>query len=149
MPTNEKLSPAAAEHGLSSSEADRRLRADGPNELASTGRRSPLRILLEVLQEPMLVLLLVGGAIYLALGSLDEAVLLILFASLSILITAVQQTRTERVLETLRDLTSPRALVIRDGQHRRIPGREVVRGDILLLAEGDRVPADALLLEAH
>jgi Ca2+-transporting ATPase len=64
-------------------------------------------------------------------------------------ITVVQETRTERVLEALRDLTSPRALVIRDGERRRIAGREVVRGDFIVLAEGDRVPADAVLIEGH
>ena len=65
------------------------------------------------------------------------------------MITVVQETRTERVLEALRDLTSPRALVIRDGERKRIAGRDVVRGDILVLAEGDRVPADAVILECH
>ncbi len=138
-----------ARSGLTAAEAARRLAAEGFNELPAAGRRTPLRIFVDVLKEPMLLLLLGGGAVYLVLGSLDEAVLLILFASLSVVITVVQETRTERVLETLRDLTSPRALVMRGGAHRRIPGREVVRGDIVLLAEGDRVPADAKLLEAH
>ena len=97
----------------------------------------------------MFALLLGAAAVYLALGDLKEAVVLLLFASTSVSITIIQETRTERVLESLRDLTSPRALVIRDGVERRIPGREVVRGDIVVLAEGDRVPADALLLSAH
>ena len=64
-------------------------------------------------------------------------------------ITVIQETRTERVLEALRDLTSPRALVIRDGTRKRIAGREVVRGDIVVLVEGDRVPADAVLVRSH
>ena len=68
---------------------------------------------------------------------------------MSVVITAVQETRTERVLEALRDLTSPRALVIRDGVRKRIAGREVVRGDVVVLAEGDRVPADAALSECQ
>ena len=68
---------------------------------------------------------------------------------MSVLITVVQETRTERVLEALRDLTSPRALVIRDGERKRIAGREVVRGDLVVLAEGDRVPADARLVRSH
>ena len=68
---------------------------------------------------------------------------------MSVLITVMQETRTERVLEALRDLTSPRALVIRDGERKRVAGREVVRGDFIILAEGDRVPADALLLQSH
>ena len=97
----------------------------------------------------MLALLLGGGAVYLALGDVKEAIVLIVFATLSILITVVQETRTERVLEALRDLTSPRALVIRDGERKRIAGRDVVRGDLVVLAEGDRVPADALLVDSH
>ena len=68
---------------------------------------------------------------------------------MSVAITVIQETRTERVLEALRDLTSPRALVIRDGVRKRIAGREVARGDLVVLAEGDRVPADAVLVQAH
>jgi Ca2+-transporting ATPase len=100
-------------------------------------------------REPMLALLLGGGVIYLALGDLKEALILLVFATMSVLITVVQETRTERVLEALRDLTSPRALVIRDGERKRIAGREVVRGDFVVLAEGDRVPADAVLVQSH
>ncbi len=133
--------------GLSEDEARARLRAEGFNELPRQEHRTPLGIVLEVLREPMLVLLLAGGAIYLLLGDLQEALILLAFASVSVAITVVQETRTERVLETLRDLTSPRALVIRGGAHRRIPGREVVRGDVVMLAEGDRVPADAVLVQ--
>jgi Ca2+-transporting ATPase len=95
----------------------------------------------------MLALLLVGGIVYLLLGDLKEAIILVVFATMSIVITVVQETRTERVLEALRDLTSPRALVIRDGQRQRIAGRDVVRGDLIVLSEGDRVPADAVLLQ--
>ena len=97
----------------------------------------------------MLALLLGGGVVYLVLGDLQEAVILLAFASMSVLITVVQEARTERVLEALRDLTSPRALVIRDGERKRIAGREVVRGDLVVLAEGDRVPADAALVDSH
>jgi Ca2+-transporting ATPase len=134
-------------HGLSGEEAKARLKAEGFNELPRYGRRTPLRIVLEVLREPMLALLLGGGVVYLALGDIRDAIILLAFATLSVLITVVQESRTERVLEALRDLTSPRALVVRDGEHKRIAGREVVRGDIVLLTEGDRVPADAKLLE--
>jgi len=135
--------------GLSETEARARLAADGPNELPRPERRSPLRIVVEVLREPMLLLLLCGGLIYLVLGDLKEAVILLAFGAMSIVITVVQETRTERVLEALRDLTSPRALVVRDGARRRIAGREVVQGDLLVLGEGDRVPADAALVEAR
>jgi P-type Ca2+ transporter type 2C len=135
--------------GLSESEAQNRLRSEGYNELPRSEKRTPLRIMFEVLREPMLALLLGGGLIYLALGDLKEALILIAFAMFSIIITIVQESRTERVLEALRDLTSPRALVIRDGERKRIAGREVARGDVVVIEEGDRVPADLLLLQAH
>ena len=139
----------AAFQGLGKADAQIRLAAEGYNELPRSDRRTPLRIVREVLREPMLALLLGGGAIYLVLGDLKEALVLLAFASLSVLITVVQESRTERVMEALRDLASPRALVIRDGQQQRIAGREVVRGDFVVLAEGDRVPADAVLLRAQ
>jgi P-type Ca2+ transporter type 2C len=133
--------------GLDEAEARLRLAHDGPNELPADGRRSSLRIAFDVVREPMLALLLVSGGIYLALGDLQEALLLLVFATASIAITVVQETRTERVLENLRNLASPRALVIRAGSRRRIAGRDVVRGDVIVLSEGDRVPADAVLVE--
>ncbi len=135
--------------GLSETEAGRRLKAEGFNELPRPDHRTVLGIVLEVLREPMLALLLGGGLIYLMLGDLQEALILLIFATMSVAITVIQETRTERVLEALRDLTSPRALVIRDGERKRIAGREVVRGDIIVLAEGDRVPADAVLVQAQ
>ncbi|HEY0848576.1 MAG TPA: cation-translocating P-type ATPase [Bradyrhizobium sp.] len=133
--------------GLTASEALSRLKAEGFNELPRAGRRSIVRLIIDVLREPMLLLLLAGGAIYFALGDHGEALLLIVFASISILITIVQEARTERVLESLRDLTSPRALVIRDGERVRIAGRDVARGDLIVLSEGDRVAADATVVQ--
>ena len=136
--------------GLDPALAASRLLDEGPNELPRATRRSVLRLILDVLREPMLLLLLAGGLVYLALGDRAEAMILLAFACLSVGITVVQEARTEGVLEALRDLTSPRALVIRGGNRLRIPGREVVRGDLIVLAEGDRVPADARLVEtAH
>lgn len=139
----------AGSGGLSAAEIRLRLQQDGYNELPRPERRTPLRIVLEVLREPMLALLLCGGVVYLLLGDLRESVLLLAFGGMSVVITIVQETRTERVLETLRELTSPRALVVREGERRRIPGREIVRGDLLVLGEGDRVAADAALVEAR
>jgi Ca2+-transporting ATPase len=137
-----------ARTGLTEEEAQARLEREGYNELPRRKRRTPLRIVLEVLREPMLALLLGAGLVYLLLGDLKEALIPLAFGALSIVITVIQETRTERVLEALRDLTSPRALVIRGGERRRIAGREVARGDLIVLGEGDRVPADASLLEA-
>ena len=107
--------------GLSEADAQARLKAEGHNELPQPDRRTPFRIAIEVLREPMLALLLGGGVVYLVLGDLKEAIILLAFATMSIVITVVQETRTERVLEALRDLTSPRALVIRDGQRNGSP----------------------------
>ncbi len=135
--------------GLSELDVQARLTSEGYNQLPRPDRRTPFRIVGEVLREPMLALLIGGGAIYLMLGDVKDALVLLAFAALAVVITVVQETRTERVLEALRDLTSPRALVIRDGQRRRIAGREVVRGDAVVLVEGDRVPADALMIESH
>ena len=141
--------PQTITKGLTAGEAQLRLAADGPNELPSRGSRSALKIVGEVLREPMLALLLAGGVAYLVLGNLTEALILLSFAVFSIVLTVVQETRTEHVLEALRDLSAPRAMVMRDGERVRIAGREVVVGDILVLEQGDRVAADALLLEGH
>jgi P-type Ca2+ transporter type 2C len=141
---------APADHqGLTAAEASTRLAADGPNELPKAGSRSALRIVGEVLREPMLALLLVGGVAYLLLGDLAEALILLAFATFSVAVTVIQETRTEHVLEALRDLSAPRALVIRDGAHVRIAGREVVRGDLMVIELGDRIAADALLFDAN
>jgi Ca2+-transporting ATPase len=138
-----------ARPGLGDAEAKTRLATEGPNELPQANRRTVWRIVRDVLREPMLALLLGGGVVYLALGDVKEAVILLVFACFSVLITVVQEARTERVLDALRDLTSPRALVIRGGVRKRIAGRDVVREDLIVLAEGDRVPADARLLSAQ
>lgn len=148
LPSPATLPNPAALPGLSPAQAATRLTADGPNALPRAKRRSALRIILNVLREPMLALLLGGGVVYMLLGSRAEALILLAFACMSIIITAVQEARTERVLDALRDLTSPRALVIRGGERLRIAGTDVVRGDLIVLAEGDRVPADARLLQA-
>jgi Ca2+-transporting ATPase len=132
--------------GLSEQEAAERLECDGYNELPSTKRRRVLEITLEVVREPMFLLLAACGTIYLILGDAQEAFMLLGFVFFIMGISLYQERKTERTLEALRDLSSPRALVIRDGKQRRIAGRDVVRGDVLLLAEGDRVPADAVIL---
>lgn len=135
--------------GLSHAEAAARLAADGPNELPSAKPRNLWRISLDVVREPMFLLLLACGLLYLLLGDTGEAVMLLAFVFVVIGITLYQERKTERALQALRNLASPRALVMRDGEQVRIPGRDVVRGDLILLSEGDRVPADALLVSAR
>src|SRR5512145_1072952 len=136
------------ESGLSAAQAAQRLAEDGPNALPGGRRRSLLSIAGETLREPMFLLLLAAGVLYLLFGDLQEGLTLFGFVVVTLALTLYQEGRTERAIEALRDLTSPRALVIRDGQPQRIAGSDVVRGDLLKLGEGDRVPADALLVTA-
>jgi Ca2+-transporting ATPase len=134
--------------GLSEQEVAARLSRDGYNELPSSKQRSIFRIAFDIVREPMFLLLIAAGGLYLLLGDLEEALMLLAFVFVIIGIALYQERKTERALEALRDLSSPRALVIRDGVQKRIPGREVVKDDILLVAEGDRVPADAVILSS-
>ena len=140
--------PDLAEPGLGATEAARRLAADGPNVVSGGRRRTLLSIGSETVREPMFLLLLAAGALYLAFGDLQEGLTLFGFVLVTLSLTLYQEGKTERAIEALRDLTNPRALVIRDGRLQRIAGRDVVRGDLLQLNEGDRVPADAWLVAA-
>lgn len=150
MPTADPTPPLSHDRaaGLSATEAACRLLADGPNELPGHRPRNLPAIVREVLSEPMFLLLIAAAAIYIVLGSVREASVLAASIVVIVVITVLQQRRTEHALAALRDLSSPRALVIRDGVEQRITGREVVSGDIVLLREGDRVPADGVLLSA-
>jgi len=132
--------------GLSEKEANALLSSEGYNELPSVKRVSFYSNILEIVREPMFVLLVACGVVYLFLGDTREALMLIGFVFVIVGITLYQEGKTERALDALRDLSSPRAHVVREGIQRRIPGREVVQGDILLLSEGDRIPADSVLL---
>ena len=134
--------------GLTDQEVMERLAQDGYNELPSTKKRTIFHILWEVIQEPMFLLLIACGVLYFLLGDVEEALMLLSFVIVVIGITIYQEQKTERALEALRDLSSPRALVIRNGEQQRIAGRDVVRDDLILISEGDRVPADAVLLSA-
>ncbi|MGB5106371.1 MAG: cation-translocating P-type ATPase [Candidatus Zixiibacteriota bacterium] len=132
--------------GLTSAEVQERLARDGFNVLPSAKRLGIMRTAIEIVREPMFLLLLACGALYLFSGDTQEAIMLLGFVFVVMGITFFQARKTERALEALRDLSSPRALVIRDGHKQRIAGRDVVRGDIILLSEGDRVPADAVVI---
>ncbi|MEM4258188.1 MAG: cation-translocating P-type ATPase [Candidatus Thermoplasmatota archaeon] len=141
-----KTSLGSELQGLSEQEAAKRLQQEGYNELPAQQQQHIITIFLSVLLEPMLLLLVIAGIIYLFIGEKEDALMLLFFVLLVIGITFYQQRKTKRALEALKNLASPRALVIRNGQQKRIPGREIVRGDILILREGDRVPADAQLM---
>jgi len=135
-------------NGLSDAEAQRRLADDGPNVISAQNRRVLLALALDSLREPMFILLVAGGSLYLAMGKLSDGLLLLSFVLLVIGSTILQRRRTEKALDALRQLSTPRCLVVRNGQERRISATELVRGDFILLGEGDRVPADALLRQS-
>lgn len=143
MTMSEPLDP---KKGLSEAQAAERLLTEGHNELPSSRKQTFVDLVWGVLKEPMFLLLLVCGVIYFLLGDHQEAAILLGFVVMVAVITLYQEQKTERALEALRDLSSPRALVVREGRRSRIAGRDVVRGDCLVLSEGDRVPADAALV---
>jgi Ca2+-transporting ATPase len=134
---------------LTSEEAARRLAADGPNELPTAKARGPLAQARAVLREPMLFLLLAAGSVNFLLSEPLDGAILMATVVVVIAISVYESQKTEAALAALRDLSSPRALVVRDGIEQRIAGREVVRGDLLVLAEGDRVAADAVIVEGQ
>ena len=135
--------------GLSSEEASARLSQHGFNELPAAQPKNIWRIVAEVMREPMFLLLIACGTLYMLLGEVGEGAILLSSTLVIIFITFYQYRKTERALDALRSLASPRALVMRDGLEIRIPGRELVPDDVVLLHEGDRVPADALVLDSN
>jgi len=132
--------------GLSENEVKERIKKFGYNEIQHSKRRGFFSIIFDVIKEPMFILLVACGVIYLILGDIQEALLLLGFVFVVMGITIYQENKTEKALETLRDLSSPRALVIRDGNRIKIAGKDVVKDDIVIVREGDRIPADATLL---
>lgn len=134
--------------GPSSALCEARLREEGPNRFALEKNRSLLSIFLDLLKEPMVYLLLGCGLLYFFLGDAEEAAMLSGFLLLIMGLTIVQEAKAEKALEALQKLSSPRAHVLRAGVKKRISGADVVREDLLILSEGDRISADALLLSA-
>ncbi|MFM8943688.1 MAG: HAD-IC family P-type ATPase [Actinomycetota bacterium] len=139
---------AVARAGLTAAEAAHRLATDGPNELPTARARGLLAQVAAVLAEPMILLLVAAGTVNLILAETLDAILLTASVLVIVGISIVQERRTETALAALRDLSAPRALVVRDGERVRIAGRDVVRGDLVVLVEGDRVPADAVVIES-
>lgn len=135
--------------GLTRDEAAKRLIKDGFNELPSSKPKNVWQIAVDVVKEPMFLLLISCGLLYSILGDYREGIILISATLVIILITFQQSRKTEEALEALKKMSSPRALVIRDTTEIRIPGREIVKGDLLVLQEGDRVAADAQILELN
>lgn len=134
--------------GLDAREAAERLRRFGPNDTGEGRKRGWLGAVKTVAGEPMFLLLLAAAGVYLAVGDLGEGLLLGFFAVVSVGLVILQQHRGEEALDALRALAVPQARVIRGGVTQRIPSLEVVPGDLVVLSEGERIPADGVLREA-
>ncbi len=135
--------------GLTTAEAATRLSSEGPNELARQEASNPALLFFAQLKSPMIILLGVAAVVSGALGDVPEAVAIISIVVLNAIVGFVQEYRAEKAVLALRDMTAPRARVLRDGQATVVPASEVVRGDVLLLEGGDVVAADARVIEAH
>ncbi|NDP22452.1 MAG: cation-translocating P-type ATPase [Paludibacter sp.] len=141
-PTTEKTNY----QGLTQEQVNQKLFKEGYNELPSSKPKNVFQIALGVVKEPMFMLLVACGTLYLVLGDINEGLMLLGFVFVIMGIEFYQEKKTEKALDALKDLASPRALVIRSGETTRIAGRDVVTDDIIILQEGDRVPADAVVL---
>ncbi|MDD5211457.1 MAG: cation-translocating P-type ATPase [Sulfuricurvum sp.] len=136
-------------NGLTSQQVKEKLIEHGLNVLPGSEPKSLITLITKVLREPMFLMLLVAGFIYLALGDRAEALFLLIFVFVVIGITLAQEHKTQRALESLRNLSAPRTLVIRDNQEIRIASSQIVPGDLIVLHEGDRIAADARLVQGQ
>ena len=134
--------------GLTASQAKEKLRKEGYNILPSSKPKNFFSIALGVVKEPMFILLVACGTLYMVMGDIREGLMLLGFVFVIMGIEFFQEKKTEKALDALKDMASPRALVIRDGKETRIAGFEVVTDDIIVLQEGDRVPADATVIHS-
>jgi P-type Ca2+ transporter type 2C len=137
-----------AANGLSSEEAAARLAATGPNELDDEPVQPRWRLFLRQFASTMIIVLLVAAVITMALGEWRDAGVIIAILVLNAAIGYVQEIRAEQAMTALRDMSSPLARVVRDGQSQEIPARDVVPGDLIALEAGDLVPADARLVDS-
>jgi Ca2+-transporting ATPase len=134
--------------GLSADEAARRLNDYGPNELQAARRVSPWALLFEQFKNVLIIILLVATALSFFLGHELEAIAIAVIVLFAVLLGFVQEYRAERAIEALRQMAAPTASVIREGAESELPARDLVPGDLILLAPGDKVPADVRLIEA-
>jgi len=134
--------------GLSEEEARRRLERYGPNVIEEEKRRSPVRLFIDQFINPLILLLLAATALSLAIGEVLDAATIIAIVVASTVLGFFQEYRAEKAVEALKKMTAPTARVIREGSEKTISAAEVVPGDVLVLAAGDRVAADARVFEA-
>jgi P-type Ca2+ transporter type 2C len=138
----------STETGLSQSEAQKRLAEFGPNELKKEARTSPIKMFFEQFTDILIIILLIATALSLAIGEYIDAIVIIAIVLATAVLGFVEEFRSEKAVEALKKMTAPTATVLRDGKDERIPTSEIVPGDIILLYTGDKVPADARLVES-
>jgi P-type Ca2+ transporter type 2C len=138
----------ASPAGLDPAEAAARLEKFGPNELQAAEKTTAWSILLEQFKNIFVIILLIATAISAALGHGLEAIAIAVIVLFAVLLGFIQEYRAERAIEALREMAAPTATALRNGQELEIPARELVPGDVILLRAGDKVPADARLIEA-
>jgi len=141
--------PRNAVSGLTGEEARRRLEIHGRNALKTVKRHGWLKILLSQFTDLMIIILIASSIISFIMGENSEGIAILAIIALNGFLGFIQELRTEKALEALMSLAAPHARVIRDGVVRDIPAEEVVPGDVIVLGAGDRIPADAVLLEAN
>ncbi len=135
-------------NGLSQNEVEKRLAEFGPNELIKKEKISPWVIFLEQFKSFLIVILLIAVVLSAILGEVADAILIAVIVVFAAGLGFVQEYRAERAMEALKKMAAPTASVLRNGEEMEIAARELVPGDIILLAVGDRIPADARLVEA-
>jgi Ca2+-transporting ATPase len=136
-------------NGLSDLEVQNQISKYGFNELPASNKKNFFDLFFEIMKEPMFILLVSSAIIYVFLGDYREGLILMSATSLIIFITFFQYRKAENALAALSKLSSPQALVFRNNQFKKVPGREVVPNDIVLLNEGDRAVADSILIESN
>ena len=139
---------SSARRGLTKAEVDRRLERDGPNEIKAAARVSAWKILFQQFKNVLIVILLVATVASAFLGHGVETIAIAIIVMFAVVLGFIQEYRAERAIEALREMAAPTVIVIRDGREVEIPAKNVVQGDIILLQAGDKVAADARLLES-
>jgi Ca2+-transporting ATPase len=138
----------SAPEGLAEIEVERRLARYGPNELEAVDRVSPWAVLLGQFKNVLIIILLIATAISAFVGHGVEAIAIAVIVLFAVVLGFVQEYRAERAIEALRRMAAPTVMAVRDGQEVRIPARELVPGDLIVLHAGDKVAADARLIES-
>lgn len=135
--------------GLSRREAHRRIERDGPNQLKEQEQKHLSQMILGQLNDPLILVLVVAMAISVLLGEIGDAIIIVVVVFLNATVGIVQEGKAGRAVEALKKISSPKAVVVRDGERQRIEAREIVCGDIIVLEAGNRVPADCRLVETQ